>query len=291
MGPEPGARSTGTLNPELGTRNPPRAARIGQIGRIMPRPAAWPRRRPRKMARCPPGNPDAAPPSHFPPPSRAATIHTWPETHGAPGLWATSCSCNGWSNFSAGVCCPASPADHARKRKERMVSPDNLSPDNLRLETDVSLDIRFTDSRAMCRDARGVYARGVVVVGELTEHFCAALDTLSKRDYMRPWRDALSSVARGAPRSALITCFGDRGGSIPGEWCPLYRLSEEEVGVRNALILRSVVGTHASIRGYPAHVPKREVAGDEGNRISEWYVTVRDLVSCAERLQSEIQPW
>ena len=135
----------------------------------------------------------------------------------------------------------------------------------------------------------GKYAKGRITIGEMRESFCAALDVLSKRDYMTQWVDAVERLERGYDSSAVVTCYADRGGEIIGMWWVLHReAGSSSVRVHNQLILRDQVGDAFGMACWQEYLPKYERIAEDGGEISEWATSIQDLRTFKEEVVREL---
>jgi hypothetical protein len=153
----------------------------------------------------------------------------------------------------------------------------------------MSFTIEFLDTLLPDYTRSGEYADGRIVVDDYEETFSAALDVMSKRDYMAQWVAGIKRILRGHETSAIVTSYADRGGEILGMWYSLYRQADTAVVlIHNHLMLRDVVGGNFAVARYFEFVPPYESVNEDGERISEWLTSVSDLTECHTRLQRVI---
>jgi len=119
-------------------------------------------------------------------------------------------------------------------------------------------------------------ATGLIVLGDWREDFLASLYQWSKEDYERQWRFAIRSFLEGEKKSALITEF------LPPEvashlvWWPMY-LVGETVFVQNHLLVYDQLSLPFSLESVFSCVPERRTVSEEGQKISEWAVSLSDI--------------
>lgn len=152
----------------------------------------------------------------------------------------------------------------------------------------MTFDLTFTDAIGYGLVAANREAIGTIVIGDFEETFSAALDVLSKRDYLGHWLEAAQRLEKGRSDSAIITSFADRGGEIIGMWWPLYALESGLIAVHNGLIFRDIVGPRFSVLCCYDYVGPHETTNEDGERISEWNTTFDDLAEFAARVEGRL---
>lgn len=118
-----------------------------------------------------------------------------------------------------------------------------------------------------------------ITLGSFRERFQSTLFYWSISDYQKQWVHAIERIVNvDNSTSALITELRDPAlaGEVVGQWWVLYR-EGEKVYVQNQLILKkNLTGGFNPLDPY-SHIPKRKTETDEGDKISEWEVTVQDM--------------
>jgi hypothetical protein len=152
-------------------------------------------------------------------------------------------------------------------------------------------DLTFTDAVSCDSLSPGREADGVILIGDFRETFSAALDLMSKRDYLQQWRYAARRIAEGSDCSAIITSFADRGGEIVGMWWPLYLCAGGLVAVQNRLILREVVDGRFSVNTCYDYVGPHNTMTEDGDAISEWVISVSELAAFAVRVKGRLSEY
>lgn len=129
--------------------------------------------------------------------------------------------------------------------------------------------IRFTGRR------RGV-ALGSIWLGTYSETFESVLDFWSESEYQLHWRQVIRSLCEGGrTRSALITSLPDIRTANFLVWWPVYR-EGVNVFIRNHILFLQDEGAGFSLASMEYYIPERLVYSNDGNKISEWAVSVSD---------------
>lgn len=117
---------------------------------------------------------------------------------------------------------------------------------------------------------------GLIQLGGFSEQFQVNLEFWCQGDYERHWREALMRITSESEVSCLITSLGDPQCSTLVFWWPLYRTGDT-IHVQNAI--RFV--EHLDVPFDPGNpfgsVPERQEISEDGERISEWRISVQDV--------------
>lgn len=137
-------------------------------------------------------------------------------------------------------------------------------------------DIDFVqDSTRDIRD--GVLSRyAYITLGAFTEEFVVPLDYWSEDKYRRSWANAITQAILG-PSSCLITSLSDPDNANFIVWWLLYK-EHDLVFVQNQLLfLNTIDGGFDPWNPY-SHIPPRDVQSEEGVMVSEWIITVNEII-------------
>ncbi len=119
-------------------------------------------------------------------------------------------------------------------------------------------------------------AAGSLVLGKCTEDFLANLGVWDKPDYKSHWTRQLRAVLAGDSRVALIVSYNDPKASTNLEIWRLYR-DEDWVRFQNQLLPYSSLPPDFNVSDIDRYIKARVVTDEDGNRISEWNVHIRDI--------------
>jgi hypothetical protein len=123
---------------------------------------------------------------------------------------------------------------------------------------------------------------GEITLNAFEERFVALTTFWAPTDYEHHWRSAIERIVDGAERSCLITSLHDPRHSHILFWWPLYRVANQ-VFVQHAILFLDQLVTPFDPANPFTHVPNRRTRNEDGEQISEWQVTVRDLVRFRDR--------
>jgi hypothetical protein len=113
---------------------------------------------------------------------------------------------------------------------------------------------------------------GEIVLGNFRERFLSPLTFWDEAHYQNQWNDGLRRIIAGSD-SCLITSITDPDRSNHLTWWPLYRQANE-VHVQNHLLFLDGLPSRFDPNDPYAHIPKREAVSEEGEKISEWTISV-----------------
>lgn len=119
-------------------------------------------------------------------------------------------------------------------------------------------------------------ARGVLVLGDTREYFCASLYQWTKRDYESQWRHAIEILLQDRSRAALITTYGSPEVATHLEWWPMYAAGDT-VFVQDHLLFYDKLARPFSTEDAFSFIRDRKTMDEEGNPISEWAVRLSDV--------------
>jgi hypothetical protein len=119
-------------------------------------------------------------------------------------------------------------------------------------------------------------ATGELKLGEDHEYFGSILGFWGLEDYEEIWTVGLQRLLAGASISCLATSVSDPSNANFVEVWPLYR-QKEEVYVQNSLIFLDQLAHEFDPAAPWDSVGSRSVVNEDGQRISEWRVSLNDI--------------
>jgi hypothetical protein len=119
-------------------------------------------------------------------------------------------------------------------------------------------------------------AIGVIRLGEDRECFESVLGFWGLDDYKAIWAAGLWRLVAGASTSCLATSVTDPSCSNFVEVWPLYR-EESDVYVQNQLLFLDQLQHELNPIAPWESVSPRSVVDEDGQRISEWRVSINDI--------------
>jgi hypothetical protein len=133
-------------------------------------------------------------------------------------------------------------------------------------------------------DRDPLVAIGMIKLGEHREYFESVLVFWGTDDYKAIWDAGLQRLLRGEAKSCLATNVVEPSSANFVEVWPLYR-EESEVYVQNCLLFLDQLSHDFDPAAPWDSVYPRSVVGEDGERISEWRVSVDDIGEFLERSQ------
>jgi CdiI N-terminal domain len=125
-------------------------------------------------------------------------------------------------------------------------------------------------------------AIGLIELGEHREHFESVLVFWGTDDYKRIWDAGLRRLLGGASTSCLATSVLEPSSANFVEVWPLYR-EESEVCVQNCLLFLDQLSHEFDPAAPWESVYPRSVVDEDGQRISEWRVSLDHIGEFLER--------
>jgi hypothetical protein len=119
-------------------------------------------------------------------------------------------------------------------------------------------------------------APGRVVLGNTEEEFLANLSTWGKSEYKAHWTRQLRALLEGNPKVALVVSYGDPKVASNIEIWRIYR-EGEWAHFQNQLLAYSNLPDNFEVSKIEGCIPDRTLINEDGNRISEWDVPIRDI--------------
>jgi hypothetical protein len=122
--------------------------------------------------------------------------------------------------------------------------------------------------------------RGCIRLGDFREEFLAALSVWTPADYTRHWKDTALALATTSPRGAFLTSFAAPEASYHVIW-PAWR-EGDRVFIQNRLLFAHQISGPLLPGNLPDLVGDPQRVDDDGNRVSEWAVSLEALAMFAK---------
>ncbi|MGC1482994.1 MAG: hypothetical protein WA789_04300 [Candidatus Acidiferrum sp.] len=126
-------------------------------------------------------------------------------------------------------------------------------------------------------------AIGVLVLGEAKEYFGSSLHRWTKQEYETQWRRAIKTFLDGSDSTALITEYVGPQASTHLEWWPIYVMGNA-VFIQNHFLFYDQLTAPFSVENAFSFLRERRVTNEEGEKISEWAVTLPEVEEFARAL-------
>ncbi len=127
-------------------------------------------------------------------------------------------------------------------------------------------------------------AIGAIRLGEHREYFESVIGFWGTEDYTKIWDAGLRRLLRGTSISCLATSVIQPSNANFVEVWPLYR-EESDVYVQNCLLFLDQLADEFDPTAPWVSVSPRSVVEGDGQRISEWRVSIDDIGEFLERSQ------
>ncbi|WP_157015978.1 hypothetical protein [Pseudomonas batumici] len=133
-------------------------------------------------------------------------------------------------------------------------------------------------------DSFGVASlKGVIHLSGSQEFFYAPVSYWGRREYIESWRAAFTTGYARGEHSVLVTSMLDpEKANFLTVWVLYYVGSK--VYVQNSIVFLDEVGEKFDVSDPNSYVGPREKIDEDGNEISEWEVSLDDVVSFFEGL-------
>jgi len=119
-------------------------------------------------------------------------------------------------------------------------------------------------------------APGRLVLEKSIEEFLANLSLWGKSDYESHWARELKTLLEGNQKVALVVSYNDPHPASNMEIWRVYR-DGELAHFQNQILWYSTLPQPFEVSKISQYIPDRAVVTPEGNRTSEWDVTIRDI--------------
>jgi hypothetical protein len=129
-----------------------------------------------------------------------------------------------------------------------------------------------------------LYIWGRIRLGDFQDEFQVPLYDWAPGDYVAQWLEAADRLLAGAPAVVFLTHMAHPAAEYHMGW-PAWT-EGDRVLVQERLFLAEQLGGPFDLERPETHLgPRREIS-DEGLRISQWSVTLRDVAAFADRRRS-----
>lgn len=146
----------------------------------------------------------------------------------------------------------------------------------------MAFSITFLDEAI--RDNEAEKARyGQIVIGTFHERFFAPLHYWAASDYEHHWKESLTRITGSGSVSCLITSMYDPEKPNFIFWWPMYRI-EDQVFIQNHILFLNELLEPFNESDPCQSVRERRTVDEDGNRISEWSVSIDDIASFLSRI-------
>jgi len=125
-------------------------------------------------------------------------------------------------------------------------------------------------------------APGLLVMGKTFEGFLANLALWDKQAYEAHWLHELKSIFDGASKATLIVSYDDPKLSYNMEIWPVYR-DGDWIRLQNRLLFYESLPANFFVTEISSYLRDRETMNEEGQKLSEWSVGMRDLENFLHR--------
>ncbi|WP_242206052.1 MULTISPECIES: hypothetical protein [unclassified Pseudomonas] len=130
--------------------------------------------------------------------------------------------------------------------------------------------------------------RGLIRLGEEEESFFAPISFWDRQEYLNSWYSSLCLGLERRQHSVLVTSMLDpESANFLMVWV-LYFVGES-VHIQNSVVFLDDVVPGFNVDDVNTYVGVREVANEDGDRISEWVVPLSELLGFKEKLKMEVE--
>ena len=119
-------------------------------------------------------------------------------------------------------------------------------------------------------------APGKLVLGKSEEEFLANLAVWGKPDYQFHWAHELKALLGGNSKVALVVSYNDPNAASNMEIWRVYR-DGDWAHFQNQILWYSSLPDGFEISKINRYIEDRVITDENGNRISEWNVSIRDI--------------
>jgi hypothetical protein len=140
----------------------------------------------------------------------------------------------------------------------------------------MSFDIRFTNEIYIDPETGTTSRTGEIRIGNFREGFVSLQSFWNEARYKEHWCKAVKRIVRTEGDSCLVTSIADATQADLLFWRPLYR-EGDQVFVQSGILLFEQLEKPFDPDNPFASVPPRTVIDEDGQRVSEWSVHIREL--------------
>lgn len=141
----------------------------------------------------------------------------------------------------------------------------------------MSFSIEFLEEPVLDLRPDEKAAYGMLTIGAFQERFVVPLGFWEVAHYRKHWRDSLTRITESRLTSCLITAMYDPSKANFIHWWPLYP-DADLVRIQNQLLFLRDLREPFDVRNPFRFIPPRETVSDEGEPISEWVVTLEEIM-------------
>jgi len=120
-------------------------------------------------------------------------------------------------------------------------------------------------------------SKGSIIIGSSTEYFLSSFDYWTPNNYRKQWLKAVALIQTEESRSALITDVPFLSPPSFINWWPMWRFGQL-VKIQEQLLILEDLTAPFDINNPYIHLGEYESINEEGQPISEWTVSVSDLI-------------
>ena len=131
-----------------------------------------------------------------------------------------------------------------------------------------------------------LFSWGRITLGHFTEEFQAPLLDWAPGDYTAQWLEAAERLIKGAPVAVFLTHMVHPEAAYHLGW-PAWR-DGEQVYVQERLFLREQLAGDFDPEYPEVHTGPRQEISDEGRPISQWVVSMHDVIAFLERRRPRV---
>lgn len=134
--------------------------------------------------------------------------------------------------------------------------------------------IRFTGNPASAEEA--FFALGEIKILDFSEHFQASITYWRKSDYLSQWKEGLERIRQNLPTSCFVTSMYHPRYANFIIWWPVY-VEGEWAYIHNQILFFDQLEEPFDEVNLYKHIPPREIYSEDGQKISEWSISIEDL--------------
>ena len=140
----------------------------------------------------------------------------------------------------------------------------------------MTFNIGFENEVHIDRKSETTSRKGIITIGGFREGFLSLQSFWNAAQYESHWRTAIGRILNSDVTSCLITSIADPSQTQLLFWWPLYR-EGNYIYLQNGILFFAQSQLPFDPDDPFASVPPRTMIDDDGRRILEWKLNVRDL--------------
>ena len=148
-------------------------------------------------------------------------------------------------------------------------------------------DVYFAEGPAV-NDEGWWHAFGTIVLGEAHDGFEISLEWWGRTAYEQQWLGAAKRLTNGAACVMFLVSYNGPNAAFHVGW-PAWR-DGDRVHVQNCLVLTEQLPTPFNPDESHRSVGVRETVSEDGERISEWDVSLADVQAFVDRRSAPLFP-